>query len=89
MPTVPVYIRKADYEKWLALEKPAQFVSDALNSGAQTVSQRLQPAGKTGFDLNRTPIQDIPNTIGTNLCKIHGTPKTAYGKCLMKGCKYA
>jgi hypothetical protein len=27
--------------------------------------------------------------MGVKLCKIHGTPLTKFGKCLIKGCKYA
>lgn len=32
MPTVPVYIRVEDLDKWKALESKAEFVHNALNS---------------------------------------------------------
>lgn len=85
-----IHIRKENEDKWSSIPRGER--SELVNSLLEedlTVTQRLQPAGKTGFDLNRTPLQDIPKTVGTNLCRVHGTPKTAHGKCLMKGCKYA
>lgn len=31
MPTVSVYIKNEDWEKWSALEKPSEFIHNALN----------------------------------------------------------
>jgi hypothetical protein len=34
-------------------------------------------------------IEIKPIRTGTNLCRVHGIPLTATGKCLQKGCKYS
>lgn len=31
MPSVPIYIRQADYERWLAIKDKSQFISDCIN----------------------------------------------------------
>lgn len=39
--------------------------------------------------LAPVPIQPSFHRLANGLCKIHGVPLTAQGKCLQKGCKYA
>lgn len=36
VPTVPVYIRKDDYDKWRAIERPSEFIHNALNGVGET-----------------------------------------------------
>lgn len=31
MPTVSVYIKKEDWNKWVAIKKPSEFIHNALN----------------------------------------------------------
>lgn len=35
MPSVPVYIRKEDFNKWLAIENKSEFIHNALNNKTQ------------------------------------------------------
>ena len=34
MPTVSIYIKNEDWEAWRGLEKPSEFIHNALNNGA-------------------------------------------------------
>lgn len=43
MPTVPVYIRVEDLDKWRALENKAEFVHNALNSSGGAVAPVVSP----------------------------------------------
>lgn len=77
MPQQTVYIRNDDMEKWKSLPNKAEFISNHLNN-------------RQVFAMHRDQVdREIKKAIGTNLCKVHGLPLTAYGKCLQKNCKYS
>lgn len=100
MPSVPVYIRKDDFDKWNAIESKSEFISNALNNLPYTPTTQTKEHNTvkqiTSFNSTSQPSNDSsfsPEKAamrkGTNLCKIHNLPMTVYGKCLQKGCKYA
>lgn len=37
MPSVPIYIRQKDYEKWLAIENKPAFISKAINAESNSI----------------------------------------------------
>lgn len=91
VPQQTVYIRNGDMDKWKALENKAAFISEHLNgvgdSSFSAGGQTITTDEGTASERTRTVV--VPKKVGVNLCKIHLTPLTAFGKCLMKGCKYA
>lgn len=83
MPQQTVYIRNGDMDKWKALENKAAFISEHLNGKKQSDTPYKGMPEVLDFENEKT------KKLGNNLCNIHNTPLTLYGKCLMKGCKHA
>lgn len=90
MPQVTVFVRKDDLHKWKAITKKSEWLSNklALEPDVYLLSPKL---AKENPELVKT-FDKIATVVGKaqgDLCKIHGIPLDARGKCLQKGCKYA
>lgn len=74
MPTVSVYIRKEDYIKWLELEKPGEFIHNALNP------REPNPRPMTQKDVDEFGKELAKRTLGAMQNKPIKTPreKTVY-----------
>lgn len=75
MPQVTVYIRNEDLDKWKAIEKKAEFISDALRSDAL----------RGGSPENST----VEEKEALKLCKNGHITNQLTGRCTQKDCKYA
>lgn len=62
--------------------KPSARVVSSASPGKQTATLKTQP--NPNIDLVKSLFPKAQE-----VCKVHGTPMTAQGKCLQKGCKYA
>lgn len=87
-----IYFRKDIWESFQDEPEKSSLVNELLakHYGKPTLVDpiiRVKPLGVV--KAPDAPAQPLKKEVGANLCKIHGTPLTVFGKCLMKGCKYA
>ena len=55
MPTVSFYLRNEDYDKWRKLEKPGEFIHNALNS-PKTIAEAMATMDKHKNPTSFKPI---------------------------------
>jgi hypothetical protein len=105
MPTLSVFIRKEDVDKWKALENKSEFMHNALNVNDGFVqeieSYNWKPKTLTAnvgtiIVGNDTPgpeviIDDEEKFKNSNFtfCKFGHAIPDSTGKCMGKGCKYS
>ena len=91
MPNATVYIRKRDWEQWLALENKSEFIHNALK-GAPLIPGVSEGMLGTVILPTADPLHKLSKIIkekNVKFCKnSHPIPDGQY-KCLGKGCKYA
>lgn len=90
MPRVNIYLSKEDYVLWEQLDNRSKFVSEVLNIRLGVSSVPSEPERPTmivsASDVPMTP-KNPSQLKSVEVCKIHGTPLTQFGKCMQKGCK--
>lgn len=93
MPRVNIFIRKEDWDRWQAIPDVPEWIHDGLLGKSAADKEVKQVRVKTAKVI-KTPaeaqaiVKNVASYEGP-VCKIHGTPLDARGKCLQKGCKYA
>jgi len=78
-----IWIRRENEEQWAKIKNKSEFVNELFQEHVLGKFMTHEWVGKEKDEIVKK------EKVGVNLCKVHGTPLTVYGKCLMKGCKYA
>ena len=98
MPTLSVFFRKEDVEKWKAIKNKSEFMHHALNPEVRFIeawngndSDKIPrvESYSSNFKPVKTPVNTTTAAPSIKFCKIHGIPLDNRGKCLQKGCKYS
>lgn len=87
MPQKTVFVRDGDLDKWNAIEKKSEFIHNALSDKQNfELDKQVLPlhAAQT-----KVAVPIAAERLTKGLCKVHGLPLDARGRCLQKGCKYA
>lgn len=77
MPSVMIYIRQQDYDKWLAIENKPEWLHERLQSSSK---------------VEQVPVKDkVVGSTPTSaaICKNGHPIPEGRTKCLGKGCKYS
>ena len=77
MPSVMIYVKQQDYDKWLAIEKKSEFIHNALNGITMDIHPEMhaqpsvhypqpRPPSKVGGHWNTMPAVQAPEKVERN-----------------------
>jgi hypothetical protein len=91
MPRVNVYIRNEDYKSWESIKDKPTFLHNAIELKDRYLELSTADKQELKIKLENIPVEmNTPaRRLDNGLCKVHGLPLDARGRCLQKGCKYA
>lgn len=102
MPSVMIYIRQTDYDKWLAIDNKSEWLHEHISKRGRPIYpvDDPHPGELHSLESSSTVEQDTVNVkvVGSTptsparntqrYCK-NGHPLDDRGKCFGKGCKYS